>query len=288
MNDNNDILKVSGLTKAFIKDDKAAVDGVSFSFCRGEFVGLLGPNGAGKTTTIKMLTGLIKPSSGTIYYYGSDFQRESQKTKALIGVVPQQNNLDRDLTAYENLYLHAILYGIPKAARRARIDELLDFSGLTDYRNRQVKSFSGGTMRRLVILRALLHEPKILFLDEPTVGLDPQIRRVIWDFIVKINRMKNTTILLTTHYIEEAERLCKRVLIINDGSIVTDAAPETLKDGVGRFVLEVHKDDGIEEEFFDSRHDALQALEKSTYTCKVRGVTLEDVFLRLTGRRINV
>ncbi|MBF0555083.1 MAG: ABC transporter ATP-binding protein [Nitrospirae bacterium] len=287
MNDNNDILRVDGLKKTFLKD-KAAVDGVSFAFSRGEFVGLLGPNGAGKTTTIKMLTGLIRPSSGAIYYFGSDFQKESQKTKALIGVVPQQNNLDRDLTAYENLYLHAILYGIPKAARKARIDELLDFSGLTDYRNRQVKSFSGGTMRRLVILRALLHEPKILFLDEPTVGLDPQIRRVIWDFIVKINRMKNTTILLTTHYIEEAERLCKRVLIINDGLIIVDGDPETLKDGIGRFVLEVHKDDGIEEEFFDNRSDALAALEKSTYPCKVRGVTLEDVFLRLTGRRINV
>ncbi|MBF0458778.1 MAG: ABC transporter ATP-binding protein [Nitrospirae bacterium] len=286
MNDNNDILKVAGLKKHY--KDKAAVTGLSFAFSSGEFVGLLGPNGAGKTTTIKMLTGLIRPSSGTIHYYGSDFQQESQKTKALIGVVPQQNNLDRDLTAYENLYLHAILYGIPKAARNARIDELLDFSGLADYRNRQVKTFSGGTMRRLVILRALLHEPKILFLDEPTVGLDPQIRRVIWDFIVKINRMKNTTILLTTHYIEEAERLCKRVLIINDGAIIVDGDPEALKDGIGHFVLELHKDESIEEEFFDTRPDALAALEKSTYPCKVRGVTLEDVFLKLTGRRINV
>ncbi|MCG6553798.1 MAG: ABC transporter ATP-binding protein [Candidatus Magnetominusculus sp. LBB02] len=285
MNDNN-VLTVAGLRKKY--KDKAAVNGVSFAFSTGEFVGLLGPNGAGKTTTIKMLTGLIRPSAGTIHYYGSDFRQQSQTSKALIGVVPQQNNLDRDLTAYENLYLHAILYGIPNGVRTQRIDELLDFSGLADYRNRQVKQFSGGTMRRLVILRALLHEPKILFLDEPTVGLDPQIRRVIWDFIVKINRVKNTTILLTTHYIEEAERLCKRVLVINDGSIITDGDPETLKDGIGRFVLEIHKDDSIEEEFFDTRDEALAALHNSTYTCKVRGVTLEDVFLRLTGRRINV
>lgn len=286
MDDNNNILKVAGLNKNY--KEKAAVKSVSFAFSSGEFVGLLGPNGAGKTTTIKMLTGLIRPSSGTIYYYGSDFQKESQRTKAIIGVVPQQNNLDRDLTAYENLYLHSILYNIPKTARNQRIDELLDFSGLADYRNRQVKEFSGGTMRRLVILRALLHEPSILFLDEPTVGLDPQIRRVIWDFIVKINRVKNTTILLTTHYIEEAERLCKRVLIINDGTIIVDGDPEALKDGIGRFVLEVHKDESIEEEFFDTRPDALAALEKSTYPCKVRGVTLEDVFLKLTGRRIDV
>ncbi|MEO5360346.1 MAG: ABC transporter ATP-binding protein [Nitrospirota bacterium] len=286
MNDNNNVLTVAGLKKNY--KDKTAVDGISFDFSAGEFVGLLGPNGAGKTTTIKMLTGLIKPSAGMIYYYGSDFKQESQKTKSLIGVVPQQNNLDRDLTAYENLYLHAILYAIPKVLRKTRIDELLDFSGLTEYRNRQVKTFSGGTMRRLVILRALLHEPKILFLDEPTVGLDPQIRRVIWDFIVKINRMKNTTILLTTHYIEEAERLCKRVLIINDGSIIVDGTPEALKNGIGHFVLEVYKDEGVEEEFFDTRPLALAALEKSTDTCKIREVTLEDVFLRLTGRRINV
>ncbi|MBF0516321.1 MAG: ABC transporter ATP-binding protein [Nitrospirae bacterium] len=282
----NNILTVAGLRKNY--KGKTAVDGVSFSFSPGEFVGLLGPNGAGKTTTIKMLTGLIKPSSGMIYYYGIDFYEKSQKTKALIGVVPQQNNLDRDLTAYENLYLHAIAYGIPKALRREKIDELLDFSGLTGYRNRPVKQFSGGTMRRLVILRALLHDPKILFLDEPTVGLDPQIRRVIWDFIVKINKMKNTTILLTTHYIEEAERLCKRVLIINNGLIIVDGDPEQLKDGMGRFVLEVYKDDKVDEEFFDSRQEALAALENSTFTAKVRGVTLEDVFLRLTGRRINV
>ncbi|KWT94659.1 ABC transporter ATP-binding protein [Candidatus Magnetominusculus xianensis] len=286
MNDNNNVLTVAGLKKNY--KDKTAVAGISFDFSAGEFVGLLGPNGAGKTTTIKMLTGLIRPSAGMIYYYGSDFKQESQKTKSLIGVVPQQNNLDRDLTAYENLYLHAILYAIPKALRKTRIDELLDFSGLTEYRNRQVKTFSGGTMRRLVILRALLHEPKILFLDEPTVGLDPQIRRVIWDFIVKINRMKNTTILLTTHYIEEAERLCKRVLIINDGSIIVDGTPEALKNGIGHFVLEVYKGEGIEEEFFDTRPLALAALEKSTDTCKIREVTLEDVFLRLTGRRINV
>ncbi|MBF0318339.1 MAG: ABC transporter ATP-binding protein [Nitrospirae bacterium] len=287
MNDNSDVLKAAGLRKNYRKD-KAAVDGVSFAFSRGEFVGLLGPNGAGKTTTIKMLTGLIKPSSGVIHYYGRDFHNESQMTKGLIGVVPQQNNLDRDLTAYENLCLHAILYGIPKDARRERIYEYLEFSGLTDYANRQVKTFSGGTMRRLVILRALLHEPKILFLDEPTVGLDPHIRRIIWDFIIKINRTKNTTILLTTHYIEEAERLCKRVMIINDGRIIVDGDPETLKDGIGHFVLEVYKDDKIEEEFFNTRDEALLALKDSTYPCKVRAVTLEDVFLGLAGRRINV
>ncbi len=281
-----ELLNVRGLTRRF--GNKIAVAGIDFTLKEGEFVGLLGPNGAGKTTTIRMLTGLYKPTSGEIRYYEKDFFKHQKEIKGYIGVVHQYSNLDRDLTAYENLALHCILHGIPKQQRIKRIEEALEFAGLAEYRERQVKTFSGGMKRRLVIVRALLHEPRILFLDEPTVGLDPQIRRSLWDLIVKINQMKKMTILLTTHYIEEAERLCERVMIINEGKIIADAPPEKLKKDLGRFVLEIFHDDGIEERLFQTKEEALEALKECTETCKIREVTLEDVFLNMTGRRINV
>ena len=281
-----ELVEVKGLTRRFGK--KTAVAGIDFALKEGEFVGLLGPNGAGKTTTIRMLTGLYKPTEGTIKYHGRDFFENQKEIKGYIGVVHQYSNLDRDLTAYENLSLHCILHGIPKDERKKKIEEALEFAGLREYRDRQVKTFSGGMKRRLVIVRALLHEPRILFLDEPTVGLDPQIRRSLWDLIVKINQLKKMTILLTTHYIEEAERLCERVMIINEGRIIADASPEALKKDLGRYVLEVFHEEGIEERLFQTKEEALEALKNCKETCKIREVTLEDVFLNLTGRRIDV
>lgn len=281
-----DILQVSGLRKAF--DGRYAVDGVDFALTRGEIVGLLGPNGAGKTTTIKVLTGLMKPSAGNVSYFSRDFFRHPAEAKQKIGVVQQHSNIDRDLTAYENLYLHCLLHNVPPDRRDSVIKEYLGFAGLAEYGDKQLKTFSGGMKRRLVIVRALLHDPAILFLDEPTVGLDPQIRRNIWDLIVRINRQKETAILLTTHYIEEAEKLCDRVLIINEGRIISEGSPEELKGGIGRYVLEVFREEGIEESFFDSRDEALDRVKKCSQSCKVRESSLEDVFLRLTGRRINV
>ncbi|MCI4625692.1 MAG: ABC transporter ATP-binding protein [Candidatus Magnetoovum sp. WYHC-5] len=266
---------------------KVAVDGLTFSFYEGQFVGLLGPNGAGKTTTINMLTGLMKPTSGSVLYFSRDFLKNSIEAKSYIGVVPQANNLDRDLTAYENLYQHGLLYKIPKKTVKTKISKLLDFAGLVEYRDKLVKTFSGGTKRRLVIIRALLHEPKILFLDEPTVGLDPQIRRDIWDFIIKINQSHKTTILMTTHYIEEAERLCERVMIINNGKLIADGSPDDLKSTVGAYVLEIYTMERIEELFFDDRQSAVDTLKRCTKPCKVREATLEDVFLKITGRRID-
>ncbi|KJU86165.1 daunorubicin resistance ABC transporter ATPase subunit, partial [Candidatus Magnetobacterium bavaricum] len=176
---NETILQVTGLRKSYGKTP--AVDDISFAFETGEFVGLLGPNGAGKTTTIKMLTGLTRPTAGSIAYFGRDFASHQRFAKSATGCVPQINNLDRDLTAYQNMYHHALLYDIRDASTDEKITEALHFAGLTNYIHRKVKTFSGGTMRRLVIARALLHQPRILFLDEPTVGLDPQIRRDIWD-----------------------------------------------------------------------------------------------------------
>ncbi|VAX29936.1 Efflux ABC transporter, ATP-binding protein [hydrothermal vent metagenome] len=280
------VLSVEGLVKKYGK--KKALQGVSFKIAGGDFLGLLGPNGAGKTTTIKILTGLTKLTEGGVYYYGKDFSSHPGEAKRFIGMVPQQSNLDRDLTAFQNLYLHTILHGIPKALRMEKIDEALEFAGLMEYRNRQVKTFSGGMRRRLVIVRALLHEPRILFLDEPTVGLDPQIRRTLWELILKVNQVKGTAILLTTHYIEEAERLCDRVLIINRGRIIAEGPPDDLKKDIGGYVLEIFLEDRIEEHFFSTREEALESLKGCDHSCKVREVTLEDVFLKLTGRRINV
>lgn len=280
------VLIVRELFKEF--KGKDAVKGISFHMDEGDFVGLLGPNGAGKTTTIKMLTGLLRPTGGSVRFYGEDFHHFSGEAKKFIGVVPQQSNLDRDLTAYENLYFHSILFGVPKSIRKDKIEEALRLAGLSDYRDKQVKTYSGGMKRRLVIVRALLHDPRILFLDEPTVGLDPQIRRSIWDLIMKINQVRKTAILLTTHYIEEAEKLCNRVLIIDSGKIITEGEPDTLKQETGQYVLEVFLEDRIEELFFSSREEALISLTECSAPCKVREVSLEDVFLKITGRRINV
>jgi ABC-2 type transport system ATP-binding protein len=277
-------LEVDALAKSF--GTTRALDGLSFSLAAGEFVGLLGPNGAGKTTTIKMLTGLMRPGGGAIRYYGRDFALFPVEAKRRIGVVHQRSNLDRDLTARENLTLHAILHGIDAAERRRRIEEALHFAGLEAHGDQPVKTFSGGMARRLVIVRALLHEPRILFLDEPTVGLDPQIRRGLWDLIIRVNQTKKTAILLTTHYIEEAERLCQRVLILNAGKLVAAGSPAALKREVGHYVLEVQREDGLEETFFESRREAVAKLEGCAGSCKVREATLEDVFLKLTGRRI--
>jgi ABC-2 type transport system ATP-binding protein len=278
-------LQVDALSKSF--GSTRALDGLSFSLAAGEFVGLLGPNGAGKTTTIKMLTGLMRPGAGSVRYFGRDFARFPVEAKRLIGVVHQASNLDRDLTARENLTLHAILHGLGAAERRRRIEEALLFAGLEAHGDRPVRTFSGGMARRLVIVRALLHEPRMLFLDEPTVGLDPQIRRGLWDLIIRVNQVKQTTILLTTHYIEEAERLCARVLILNDGRLVAAAAPAELKRGMGRYVLETQREAGLEETFFETREAAVTRLGSCAGACKVRESTLEDVFLRLTGRRID-
>ncbi len=280
------VLQVKSLYKKY--GDKTAVNKVDLEIREGDIWGLLGPNGAGKTTTIKLLTGLSKPDGGQICYYSQDFFTYPKQAKKMIGVVPQQSNLDRDLTAFENLNLHTILHGIPQKLRRKKIDEALDFAGLLEYKHQQVKIFSGGMKRRLVIVRSLLHEPKILFLDEPTVGLDPQIRRSLWDLVFKINQVRKTAIFLTTHYIEEAEKLCNRVKIINSGNIIADDTPENLKKDVGHYVLEIFHEDHRQNLFFNTKEQALEKLKAIDKEAKVREVTLEDVFIKLTGRRINI
>ncbi|MBD3878937.1 MAG: ABC transporter ATP-binding protein [Quinella sp. 1Q5] len=196
-----------------------AVDGISFDIKRGEVFGLLGKNGAGKTTTIKMLTLQLKPTAGEIFFEGRAILGNEIFIKSLLGLVPQHLNFDQDLTVEENLELHARLHHLPKIERRERIDELLKFVELEKVRKSFVRELSGGMKRRLLIVRALIHRPKILFLDEPTVALDPQVRHKIWELITDL-KARGITILLTTHYIEEAEALCDRVAILNRGRLV--------------------------------------------------------------------
>ena len=211
------MIKLENVTKKF--GDLTAVDNLSFEIKRGEVFGLLGKNGAGKTTTIKMLTLQLRPTAGQIFFNGRLPFGNELEIKSLIGIVPQHLNFDQDLTVAENLELTARLYHLPKVLRPKKIDELLNFVELQKVKNSFTKNLSGGMKRRLLIIRALIHAPQILFLDEPTVALDPQVRRKIWELIQKL-KAQGITIILTTHYIEEAEFLCDRVAIMNAGKLV--------------------------------------------------------------------
>jgi ABC-2 type transport system ATP-binding protein len=263
----------------------AAVRSVSFTVGKGEVFGLLGPNGAGKTTTIRMLTTLSLPSSGTARVAGHDILADPLSVKRSIGVIPQLLNLDIDLTLAENLEYHGRLHRMERADRVARTDELLKFVGLWEKRDTPVEHLSGGMRRRLLIARGLMHRPQVVFMDEPTVGLDPQARHLIWGMIEDLKR-GGITILLTTHYIEEADRLCDRVAIMQQGRIATLGAPADLKALVGRFVAECHGRHELRRQFRWTREEALDAGRGMGCNVTVREVTLEDVFIELTGERI--
>lgn len=222
------IIEVKELTKVF-EDDLTAVDHISFTVEEGEIFGFLGPNGAGKTTTLNMLATILRPTSGTAIINGFDIHEDPDAVRRSIGFVFQDPTLDTELTGRENLDFHGRLYGLSKKERQERIDEILKVVQLSDRADAFVKTYSGGMKRRLEIARGLLHYPKVLFLDEPTLGLDPQTRRAIWDYIVKLNQEQNVTIILTTHYTEEADHLCNRIQIIDFGKIVANDTPENLK-----------------------------------------------------------
>jgi ABC-2 type transport system ATP-binding protein len=249
----------------------------------GEIFGLLGPNGAGKTTITKMLTTLLLPTSGSAAVGGHDLARKHHEVKKLIGVVPQELNLDRELTGRENLLIQALLRKVPN--RDDAINNALSWAGIADRADDIVKHYSGGMQRRLLIARAVLHEPAMLFLDEPTVGLDPQIRRAIWDLIRQLNE-KGMTILLTTHYIEEAERLCHRVGIIAKGKLIACDTPESLKKDCGRIVVETVQNGTTSFKLFSSRTEANNFAGEDTGDLTIRHTNLEDVFIHLTGAKI--
>ena len=234
MEDNYAII-TKNLTKKF--GDLVAVNNVNFKVEYGEIFGFLGPNGAGKTTTINILVTLMRPTSGLAYVGGYNILEKPIRVRELIGIVFQDNTVDRNLTGRENLYIHGLIYGLRGEELERRIDEALEFVNLKRFSDEVVKNYSGGMMRRLEIARALLHRPKILFLDEPTLGLDPQTRAKIWDYIINLREDYNVTIFLTTHYMDEADKLCDRVAIIDHGKIVALDTPENLKSGIGNDIV---------------------------------------------------
>jgi ABC-2 type transport system ATP-binding protein len=221
------MIEVSNLTKKY--GHLTAVDNVSFTVRDGEVFAFLGPNGAGKTTTVKMLTTLLRPTAGVIKLDNINPVDEPELARRQFGIVFQDPSLDDDLTAWENMDLHGVLYDVPDALRKQRCEELLKFVDLWDRKDSLVKEFSGGMKRRLEIGRGLLHEPKILFLDEPTTGLDPQTRNLMWDRLQELNKVKGMTIFLTTHYMEEADRMANRIAIMDEGKIIATGTPDELK-----------------------------------------------------------
>jgi ABC-2 type transport system ATP-binding protein len=230
------MIHVQGLVKTF--GDVRAVDGISFDVRAGEIFAFLGPNGAGKTTTIQMLTTLLRPTDGTIAIDGLDPVTSPHEVRSRFGIVFQDPSLDHELTAYENMELHGVLYHVPRRARAEHIESLLKLFELWDRRQARVKVFSGGMKRRLEIARALLHTPKVLFLDEPTLGLDPQSRNQLWTHVRHMNETQGVTVFLTTHYMDEAERVAQRIAIIDHGRIVAQGSPQELKQQTGADSLE--------------------------------------------------
>ncbi|MDO8628090.1 MAG: ATP-binding cassette domain-containing protein [Candidatus Diapherotrites archaeon] len=304
-------IDVKGLTKKF--GELTAVDNISFEINSGEIFGFLGPNGAGKTTTISMLSTLLKPSSGTATVNGFDILKDEDNVRKSIGVVFQDQSLDEELTAFENMEMHGMLYRVEKNLRLQKIAELLKLVGLIERQHDLVKNFSGGMRRRLEIARGLLHEPKVLFLDEPTIGLDPQTRNHLWEYIAKLNKEKGITIILTTHYMEEADKLCNRIGIIDKGKLVALDEPQKLKDGIGGDVItiksvnseKIHAKIKASWITHSEKHDGFVTLNVQNAEQHVKDVvsilgkeeividsisvhkpTLEDVFLHFTGRTI--
>lgn len=275
------------LTKSYGKVD--AIKNLDLQIYSGEIFGFLGPNGAGKTTTIRVMTTLTKPTSGSVRINGFDVVKDSDKVKKEIGIVQQHISLDRDLTIRENMEFHARIHRINSTERRRRIDELLGYVELTDCANRMVDTLSGGMKKRAAIVCSLLHKPKVLFLDEPTVGLDAQARRRLWDLVRRLNK-DGTTIFLTTHYIEEAEALCGRVGIMHHGGLIALDTPLALRTKLGSVAVESLIDNKeTQYRFFTDRAAAnsyVQTLESNAKTVIIRESNLEDVFVELTGQKV--
>jgi ABC-2 type transport system ATP-binding protein len=304
---------VENLSKYF--NGLKAVDNISFQVKREEVFGLLGPNGAGKTTTIKILTTLLNPTEGRAEIWGFNIAEEKNNVRNSIGIVFQEPALDNRLTGRENLDFHARLYGLDRETRKKRIEEVLDLVELKEKADILVKNYSGGMQRRLEIARGLMHYPKILFLDEPTLGLDTQTRRHIWDYILKLNKREKTTIVITTHYMEEADYLCRRVAIMDFGRIVAQDNPQNLKNILGGDVVSIqvdcpkkafavfHKLDWVKKisqhngavdlniEEGEKKIPLLIQIDQKENGFKIKSVnlrkpTLEDVFLHFTGKTI--
>lgn len=280
------IIEISGLSKEY--SGRKVVDGLDLEVERGELFGFLGPNGAGKTTTIRILTTLTKPSSGQVLINSTDVAKDPERVKSDFGIVQQHLSLNRDLTIAENLELHARLHHLSPRDRRERISELLDYVELSDYADYLVDDVSGGMKRRAMIARALIHRPKLLFLDEPTVGLDAQTRRRVWDLIRKMSS-DGATVFLTTHYIEEAEALCRRVGIIHHGKLIVLGEPLDLRRKLGMIAVEMQTNgNATKYRYFPDRAEASEFIRGLPGTQRVvmRESNLEDVFIELTGQKV--
>ncbi|MFB6203036.1 MAG: ATP-binding cassette domain-containing protein [Candidatus Nanohaloarchaea archaeon] len=305
-------IRTSELTKIY--GDEKAVDGLSLEVESGEIFGLLGPNGAGKTTTTGMLTTLVKPTSGSAEVNGFDVVSEQDRVRESIGVVFQESALDDRLTGRENMEFHARMYGMGKTRRREKIEEMLELVDLSGDADRQVEDYSGGMKRRLEIARGLIQEPEVLFLDEPTLGLDAETRRSIWEYINDLNDREDMTIVLTTHYMEEADFLCDRVSIMREGNLVATDSPASLKGRLGGDIVKIKVEGGsgvreaveelgwVEKVEFSGEElsvttenaekhvaelvDLVESKGGDIESLNLRKPSLEDVFLHLTGNRI--
>lgn len=298
-----EIITANNLEKYF--GTLAAVDGISFSVKKGEIFGFLGPNGAGKTTAMKMIHCVSKRTGGELLVFGLDTDKEPRTIKQRLGVVPQENNPDPDFTSFQNLVIYARYFGIPRTEAEERAEELLDFMQLSEKRDAPIETLSGGMKRRLIIARALMNEPELLILDEPTIGLDPQARHLIWEKLRHL-RSLGCTLVMTTHYLDEAERLCDRLVIMDTGKILVEGSPaELVRKYAGGEIVEAEaspeitaclKREGVGFEIFgdtiqvqaDEPQMVAQILMEK---CRgeritVRKATLEDVFLKLTGRTL--
>jgi lipooligosaccharide transport system ATP-binding protein len=302
------LIEARGLVKKY--GDFTAVNGIDFTVHRGESFGFLGPNGAGKSTTMRIIAATLTRTSGDITILGKDPAERGPEIRAHLGVVPQQDNLDQALSVSDNLYIYGRYFGLPRKFIRAKIEELLDFAQLTEKRDVKVEALSGGMKRRLTIARALISEPEILMLDEPTTGLDPQARHILWDRLFRLKE-QGVTLLLTTHYMDEAEQLCDRLMVMDKGSIMAEDSPAGLiKKYSTKEVLEVRfgseKNAVVSDQlremcerievlpdrilmYADDAEKLLEEIRKSglhPVTSLVRRSSLEDVFLRLTGRSL--
>ncbi len=301
------IISVENMVKRF--GSITAVDGITFGVDENSIFGFLGPNGAGKTTTISILCTLLDPTSGKAFLNGHDCSAESAAVRKSIGIVFQDSSLDKDLTARENLMFHARLYNVATPERKQRVDEALVFAGLQDRADDLVKKFSGGMKRRLEVARGLIHKPKVLFLDEPTLGLDPQSRSSLWEFIIELPKKHDVTIFMTTHYMEEAE-VCDHIAIIDKGKIIASGTPGSLKKLIGGDVIYLKTSDNRKAAETLQKLFGLSATEKDgeifistprgdscipalireigdiVLSVRLQRPTLNDVFLKLTGKEI--
>jgi ABC-2 type transport system ATP-binding protein len=308
-----EVIRAENLTKVFNKNI-IAVDHINFSVYEGEIFGFLGPNGAGKTTTINMLTTVLKPTEGTASILGFDIVKQANEVRKVIGVVPQEYTADEDLTGYENIMLCADLYGVPRDIARKRALELLELVNLIEFKDKRVETYSGGMRRRLELACGLINRPKILFLDEPTLGLDVQTRTAIWDYIRHLKEEYDMTIFMTTHYLEEADALCNRIAIIDHGKIIANGSPNELKDSLGGDIITITIKENVDVTDIISSIEKVKEVKKENNTYRIKAEsgevtapiiiealrqkgytilrlsvsepTLNEVYLEYTGRAI--